>query len=306
MARLALTVALVVALGGGTASASSLASAAHRASDGATTPAAPTSGSYVGTTEGAAIAVAVIAEAPAAEGQPRTISMYVCNGTSVSAWLTGQTPSDSAVLRSADRRFNARVKLGARNASGVLVLPTGRQLAFNAVTTSSVTGLFDVTVSENGAFRGTSPAGTQVSGRIGAAARLPSEATVRATAIAGGRNVALTAPARNLTPGVYRWIVLPDLKVVGSNKRDPRFGTIGGLGGLVTGGKVTAAKLSAFGVGNKGWGDRRCAALANEVSKLVDKSFAAHQNNAPNADAISTKAQQKFDLLESKCGTSVT
>lgn len=274
--------------------------------DGASTAAAPVSGSYTGTTEGASIGVAVIAEPPAAEGQPRTISMYVCNGTSLAAWLTGQTTGDSAVLRSADRRFNARVKVGTRNASGVLALPTGRQLAFDAATTSSVAGLFDVTVAANGAFTGTSPTGAHVTGRIGVAGKLPAETTVRANATAGGRSVTLTAPARNLTPGTYRWIVLPNLKVVGSNKRDPRFGTIGGLGRLVTRGGVVAAKLSAFGVGIKGWDDRRCAALATEVTKLGAKAEAAILKNSSDADSLGAKATAKFDLLESKCGTLVT
>jgi hypothetical protein len=272
-------------------------------------PASPTiatavvTGSYVGTVDGAPAAVAVIAEAPAADGLPRTISMYVCNGTSLAVWLTGRTTGNSAVLRSADGRFNAQVSLTPRRAGGVLAIPGGSQHRFTAPNAAPGFGLFDVTVGRDGAVQGRSTTGATLSGRIGTAGALPMQGTVAAIVNAGGTDLKLTALARQLTPGAHRWIVLAGGKVYGASKRGPLFG---GLGGLVlrrlNGTRVV--RIKAGGAGIKGWGNARCQGLANQWEKLVDSAGNdIAQGNDASADAKLTKAQGMLNTLTSNCFT---
>jgi hypothetical protein len=268
--------AALAVVGVGAAPAAPLTTAAAEAS--------VVSGSYAGMLEGAPVAVAVVAQAPAAEGQPRTVTMFVCNGTSLAVSLTGQATGNTAVLRSADRRFNARVTLTPRVASGVLAVPGGKQYRFSVPTTAAVAGLFDVTVSRNGVVQGRSATGATLTGQIGAGAKLSLAAAVTVTARAGSAALKLRSTARRLAPGSYRWIVLPNGKVFGANTRGMASGGIGGL--LIAqlpGVKVT--RIQAGSAGQPGWDDAKCQKLADAWAKTVDLQ----------ADAILSGDQQTAD-----------
>jgi hypothetical protein len=267
---------------------------------GAAATTAAVSGTFVGKVEGAPIGIVVVAEKPTAEGQARRISMYVCNGTSLSAWLTADSPANSVPLRSADHMFNARVTLTAFTASGVLVLPTGRQFGFKVRRAVDIAGLFDVTIASTGLVQGKSSTGATLTGHLGSTGTLPRDGTVVATASAGGQDVKLTALARNVTPGTYRWIVLTDRNVYGANTRGP---DLGGIGGFLrpTGG--TQTRIKAGGAGQKGYDDRKCGRLANQFNNL-NKQFEGGITSGKQTTATKaagTKAQKILDELDDHC-----
>lgn len=284
--------ALISAVAGGSAPA-----------EAATT--AVVTGSYAGMAEGAPIAVSVTAEKPATDGAQRTISLYVANGTSLSAWLTGQTSGNTAVLRSADRRFNARVTLTPLTATGVLAVPGGKQLHFSVARTANLSGLFDVTISATGLVQGRSATGVTLTGRVGTTNRLAAAGTVVATARSGASTLKLTAVARNLTPGAYRWLVLSNGKVYAANKRGTAFGGIGGLsarlpGNNRPGGK--AARISAGSAGQPGWDDAKCQQLADAWQNVVDLQADAILNgDDKTADEAGTVADAAWGKLTDHC-----
>lgn len=301
---LALVVALAVTVGGGSAAASSLAPAVPRAADATTITTAVVAGSYAGKLDDASAAVAVVAGAPAADGGPRTISMYVCNGTSIAVWLTGTTTGNSATLRSADGRFVAQVSVTPRRAGGVLSIPGGSEHRFVAPNVVPTSGLFDVTIGKTGAVQGRSTTGASLTGQIGTAGTLPTKGTAGATASAGGREVKLAAVGSHLAPGAYRWIVLNDGKLFGANKTGPSSGGIGGLQVKQPTGKGVVRRLSAASAGIPGWNNARCQDLANQWNKLVDSAAKDIQNGKnASADAKGDKAQGILNTLESKCLT---
>ena len=287
----ALVLALGVALGGGSAAGAS--------------PSAGTevlSGSYAGKVDGASIGVAVIADRPRAEGQPRTISIYVCNGTSLAAFLTGQTTSNSAVLRSEDRRFNARVALAGIKATGVLVLPDGTKFGFAVNRTAGVVGLFDVTVTATGGVSGRSPSGATLTGHVGVGDKLLARGTVVATATAGGQHVKLTAFARHLTAGAYRWIVLTNRKVYGASVRGPGSGGIGGLLNVLRPrGKGVVRITDAGSAGQPGYDDEKCRGLVQRYGHAVNRWANAVANNLSTAKDWEREALDTATELEDHC-----
>lgn len=264
-------------------------------------------GSYAGMAEGAPVAVSVIAEPPATEGALRTVSMYVGNGTSLSAWLTGLASGNTGVLRSADRRFNARVTLTPLKASGVLAIPGGKQLAFSVARTAKVSGLFDVTVTASGLVQGRSSTGATLTGRAGSGGRLAATGTVVATVRSGASTLKLTASGRNLTPGGYRWIVLSNGKVYAANTRGAPFGGIGGLrvrlpGNNSPGGTTKVSRISAGSAGQPGWDDAKCQRMAKNWEDLVDAAVADYAaGDEASGDAFTELAEATMDTLSDHC-----
>lgn len=186
---------------------------------------AAVSGSFVGKVEGAEIGVAVVAGEPAAEGQARTLSVYVCDGRALSLWFTGQAAGNQADL-STDG-VSATVVVRAEGTSGTIALSGGRKLAFTALPASGAAGLYNVTVAANGTVRGTSETGSELTGQL-AASEAPDGGPVVATASSGDQDVKLEALARQVRPGAYRWIVTSDRKVYGANSKGPSAGGVGG------------------------------------------------------------------------------
>ena len=300
--QLVCSLALVVALGGGSAAAANGPLGAGSIVGSVARAEAPVSGSYAGKADRALVGVAVIAEQPAAEGQARRISVYVCNGTSLSVWLTGTTPGNEIDLRSTDGRFGAHVIVTALAASGKVGLSGGSGFRFTVRRAVGVAGLFDLTIATNGTLQGASASGARLSGRLGTPGKLAASRTAGVTASAGGRSVKLSAPARHLRPGAYRWIVLPDRTVFGANRRGPGFGGIGGLGTLRPTGKGSVRITSAAGAGVPGYTDEVCASMAAIVNAWVDIEAAGIQtgNQAVigRAEALAGEAR---DELESHC-----
>lgn len=296
--HLVAALAVVLAFGATNASASGRAPSAAEAATEVVT------GSFAGKLDDAQVAVAVIAGAPPAEGQPRTISMYACNGTSIAVWLTGTTTGNSATLRSADGRFGAQVRVTTSRAGGTLTIPDGSTHRFVAPKVTLTSGLFDVTLAQSGVLQGRSTTGATLNGRVGATGALTAKGAVAASASAGGTVVKLTMLGRHLTPGTYRWIVLADGKVYGANRRGPGAGGIGGINpSLVSGPKVAAMKASSAGI--KGWNNARCQGLADKWGKLVESAAKDLDNgNDASGHAKLDKAQGMLNTLESKCLTS--
>ena len=282
---LAACLALGVAFGGGSASA--------RGGD------AIVSGSFAGKAQGAAVGVAVVAEKPAANGQARAISVYVCNGSSLSVWLTGTTAGNSADLKSADGRVGVHVELAPQRASGKVGLVGGSGFGFSVPRALGPAGLFDVNVAASGLLRGTSTTGGTLTGRAGTGGTRRAPLTVTATASANGQNVKLTAPGRHLTPGAYRWIVSSNEQVWGANRLGP---IRGGIGGFVRSTTDKHVRIKAGSAGQKGYGDRKCQGLANQVNAL-DAVFARalDRQDATTANRAANAAAAKLAELEDHC-----
>jgi hypothetical protein len=282
LVRLGLVVTLAVVLGSGSASGASGDEIV--------------SGSFAGKAEGAAVGVAVVAEQPTS-GQARKISVYVCNGSSLSVWLTGTTAGNVVDLKSADGRYGVHVELAAQTASGKFGISGGSGFRFSVPRALGVAGLFDVNIVASGFLRGTSTTGGSLTGRAGTGGKLLARGTVTATVSAGGQNVKLTAPGRHLTPGAYRWIVASNGKVWGSSN----FGPIrGGIGGFVrpTGDKHLRVKAGS--AGQKGYGNKKCEQLANQVNALSEIAGKASDRGdkataVRAADAAAAKSEELSD-----------
>ena len=293
--RLVCSVALVVALGGSSAAAASSPPVVRGA---VATAEAPVSGSFVGKADGGPqVGVAVVAEQPAAEGQARRISVYVCNGTSLSVWLTGTTPGNEIDLRSTDGRFGAHVIVTALAASGKVGLSGGSGFRFTVRRAVGVAGLFDLTIATNGTLQGASASGARLSGRLAQSGKLAASKSMTVTASAGGQSTKLTIAARHLRPGAYRWIVLPDRTVFGANRRGPGLGGIGGLGTLrPTGGKVV--RLSAGSAGQPGYDDDTCGKLAtawNQVEQVIENAAETGTDTSPSLGQLGDLIYNELD-----------
>jgi hypothetical protein len=290
--RLIVLLAMAVAAGADASSSSSAVATGTGGSE--TTAVAPVAGAFVGTVEGTTIGVALIADQPSAEGQPRTVSMYVCNGTSLAGWLTGQLAGNSGFLQSADHQLQAKiVELKPLTATGVLGLSGGRQLRFTAKRAVGVAGLYDVTIA-NSVVRGTSSTGVTLTGRLSTTDSLAATTKVAVTATAGGQPVTLVAPARRLRPGTYRWIVLSDRTLVGANTLGPAAGSIGTRANpRPTGGKVV--RISAGSAGQKGYDDKKCQGLANKWNKLVGIWSKNLHTGGAGGRAVAAKAAAAAD-----------
>lgn len=276
--------------------------------------AAVVSGTFVGKADGGAqVGVAVVAQKPAAPGQARTISLYVSNGSSLSVFLTGQTSGNTADLRSADGRVGAQVTVAVMTATGKVGLLGGSGFRFTA-RREAVAGLFDVVIAANGALRGTSSVGATLSGRLGRQGTPGANVTAVVSTTASSPGMKLTARARQVRPGSYRVIVLPDRTVFGANLRGTAFGAIGGIvfqigktGVLrpiapeLSTGKGTL-RIQAGGAGQPGYGDAKCGDLANKFNQL---SAMAEQAIAKGDDALTDKASGAatalLDELDDHC-----
>jgi hypothetical protein len=305
--------ALVVGLGAGSAVATG--ATPVKGNTGAMVgSAAVVSGTFVGKADGGVqVGVAVVAQRPAAAGQARTISLYVSNGNSLSVWLTGQTAGNTADLRSVDGRFGAQVTVAALTSTGKVGLPGGSGFRFTA-RREAVAGLFDVLVAANGTLRGTSSGGATLSGRLGRQGTPAANLTAVVSTTASSSVMKLAAPTRQVKPGSYRVIVLPDRTVFGANLRGTAFGAIGGvvlqLGktgilrpvgpGLPTG-KGTL-RIQAGGAGQPGYGNAKCGDLANKFNQL---SAMAEQAILKGDEALADKAGEAataiMDELDDHC-----
>jgi hypothetical protein len=287
---LVLVSALVATIGGG------IASAANTRTDAVVT------GTFAGKAEGAAVGVAVIAKKPAAEGQPRAISVFLCNGSSLAVWLTGTATGNVADLRSADGRFGVHVDLATQTASGKVGLTGGSGFRFSVPGALGIAGLFDAAVASNGLVRGASSTGASLTGRVATVVRLTATGSVTATVTAGNQNVKLTAATRRLTPGAYRLIVLSDRTVYGANKGGLRLGGIGAFVRRPTGDKHV--RIDAGGAGQKGYDDKKCGELAAKYNNLQDIwGRALGRGDTLTAKDAAAAADQTYGEMSDHCLT---
>jgi len=259
--------ALVALLTAGSASAAGSLLGSTRVGGAATASTDPVVGQFLGAPQGARIGVVVIADAPAAAGQARRITMYVSNGTSISTLLTGNTTGNAAALQSADNRFGAKLTLAPLFASGSFVVSGGGSgFDFKLSRAASFAALYELSITSTGRVIGASSTGASLTGQLSLNSRLITSGKIVATVHASGKDVKLKASARRLTPGAYRWIVLPDGTVFGANKRGLSFGGVGKLVPQSTGDKV--ARISGGSAGQPGYDDKKCQGLANQVNQL--------------------------------------
>jgi hypothetical protein len=218
----------------------------------------------------------------------------------LSVWLTGTTAGNTADLKSADGRVGVHVELEAQRASGKVGLAGGSGFRFVVPRALGPTGLFDVNIAVSGRLRGTSTTGGSLTGRAGAGGKLLARETVTATASAGGRNVRLTAPGRNLTPGAYRWIVSSDGKVWGANRLGP---IRGGIGGFVRPSGDKHVRIKAGSAGQKGYDDNKCEHLADQFNRFNAQYEASivSGNETAQTEATGKAAQKVLDELDDHC-----
>jgi hypothetical protein len=166
-------------------------------------------------------AVAIVAEAPRREGQPRKVSAYVCDGHKINEWLTARSPGNRVALTSEDGRTTARVTLTKDAGTGTIRFAGGRRRGFTAEPAGGLAGLYDITQAPDGSLSGASRAGGRLTGRVGepTSARLVRAVSGTVTAT-DGTKFDLTAYARRATTGDYRLIVLPDGRVYGGQKEE--------------------------------------------------------------------------------------
>jgi hypothetical protein len=182
----------------------------------------PVTGSFVGTAEDGNTFVAVVADKPKAQDQPRQVSVYACDGEEQKAWFVGKAQANEAEVPAPQGPGRATVRLHPDAAKGALMLEGGQRLAFGAAPARPGTGLFQVTVRPSGRIEGTSWDGAKLSGTLGdegASGGAPVEAEV---AGGGARPLKLEAQAADASPGEYRWIVLPDGQVKGGKNKGSR------------------------------------------------------------------------------------
>jgi hypothetical protein len=251
-------------------------------------------GTFVGMAQGAPIGIVVVAEKPAADGQARRVTMYASNGSSLSALLSGDTPGNAAALQSADRRFGAKLTLGPLFAHGSFLLSGGSGYSFRASRPANAAGLYDVRIASTGRVVGATTTGATLTGQLGLNGRLRTAGTITVTAHAPGKDVTLKALARRLTPGAYRWIVLPGGTVLGANRRGTDFGAVGKLVPQVPG----VVRVSAGSAGQPGYDDEKCGNMANQVNQLRDVELRARRagDSATEDRAHDAKAQISREL----------
>jgi hypothetical protein len=177
-------------------------------------------GLYVGKLSGSDALVAVVASAQVNRGE-REVTVFVCDGDKVVEWFRSSVPANEFTGESDDGDAEAEATIGADEATGTIKLSGGKTFQYEALRAAGASGLYDLTVTANGALRGATPAGVGATGK--AAVKAGGNGTLK---LADGRQIkfGVSSPAAwvKLTAGEARVIVLPDGRLAGVVERGQR------------------------------------------------------------------------------------
>lgn len=172
-------------------------------------------GTYVGTLDGAFVAVSA---APRARGeQRREVAVFACDGDEVCEWLTGSAPGNSFTAVSGDSDARARGSLTRGAASGTIELAGGETIEYRARRATAAAGLYTLTVSKGGQLQGASAGGVGLTGR--STLPNPGRGTLK---LADGTRLRFEAVRRSeartvgIESGEARVIVLPGGRLTGA------------------------------------------------------------------------------------------
>jgi hypothetical protein len=177
----------------------------------------PVAGTYVSKLQGSEAFVSVVA-APRTEGQrERSVSVFVCDGRRLCELFSGTAAANDFTVRGAGGG-EAKGKLSADAASGTIDPGEGETLRYRAVQATATSGLYDLTVSNEGRIRGASAAGVALRGNVGLPP--PGSGTLR---LADGKRLRFATSANRtgsprFRPGQLRLIVLPDRQLRGAGR----------------------------------------------------------------------------------------
>ncbi len=179
-------------------------------------------GSFVGSAPGTKVFVAVVA-APAGDGQSsRAIEVYVADGRRLSESFSGSASGNNFVAKAGDGDREATVRLRGGSAAGTVELLDGHTVSFEASAPPGSAGLYELTVSPDGALSGASPAG------LGATGKMPlGEGGTGMLRLVDGTRIRFeivrhaASELARLQAGRVRLIVLPDGRLKGAGMDQP-------------------------------------------------------------------------------------
>ncbi len=127
----------------------------------------PVAGHFVGATSDPDTFVAVVVDEAEQGGEDqRTVKAYLGDGYIIDEWFTDTLTGDSFDLTS-DGGARLRGELSSDAASGTATLSNGASISFEATPATSIAGLYNVSVYNDGQMSGTSERGGQLEGQIG-------------------------------------------------------------------------------------------------------------------------------------------
>lgn len=176
----------------------------------------PVAGTFVAKVQGSNAFVSVVAAPPVKGQNRRLVSVFVCDARRLCQTYSGQATGNDFTAR-ASGGGQAKGKLTAKAASGTIDPAEGEQLRYKAVEATATSGLYDLTVANNGRVRGASAAGVALRGRV----QLPPPGSGRLRLADGNRlrfDVTRGSGQLALRPGQLRLIVLPDRQLRGAGR----------------------------------------------------------------------------------------
>ncbi len=180
----------------------------------------PVTGTFAGLAPDADAFVALVATGTEEEGEAqRQVRAYLCDGQSINEWFNEGSVEGNELNLTSEGGARLEGSLATEAATGTITLDDGESFTFTADLASSVSGLFDVNVAEDGDVRGTSENGGRLEGmvahQLGEDGLYPVAATITAP---DGQSLELVAVSDEHEGGEYRWIVLEEGEVKGARK----------------------------------------------------------------------------------------
>lgn len=178
------------------------------------TPTPFTGETFVGRTSDPDTFVAVVVAEPAGDGGERQARAYLCNATTIDAWLTGTLTGDRLDLRAEDEAW-MKAALGDHGVEGTAALADGTIVSFTAQPATGFAGLYTVTIDADGRLHGVSSRDDELTGRVEPAPGLRLVMTLTA---AEGETTHIEAATTVAAEGAFRLIVLEDGQARGRGK----------------------------------------------------------------------------------------
>jgi hypothetical protein len=175
------------------------------------------SGTFVGETKGKDAFVAVVAPAEGEEGGETQV--YLCDATRFCEALPASITGGSLEASSDDSDATVEGELSDDAMAGTIDLPDGKAATFEARPASAASGVYDLTVSNEGKLRGASESGVALTGE--STLPQPGSGTLK---LADGTRLEFeatedpAAEAMGLRPGQVRLIVLTNGDLAGAGR----------------------------------------------------------------------------------------